>query len=136
MIRIGKTDILSIDCNGCVVPVLKDYIVVAKGGGHVETHTRLSGSGATLPERFVLEQNCPNPFNPITEINFSLSTASHVKLEIFNIMGQRVATIFDQHLEAGYHSATWDGSRAASGIYLYKIQAGDFADTKKMILLK
>ncbi len=80
--------------------------------------------------------NYPNPFNPITEISFSLPAASHVKLEIYNIMGQKVATLVDGTIEAGEHTIQWDGSEAASGVYMYRLEAGEFVDTKKMILLK
>jgi len=89
-----------------------------------------------LPNEYVLEQNRPNPFNPITEIRFSLPEASDVCLEIFNIMGQRVQTLVNEPLEAGYHSYTWDASSYASGIYFTRLRAGTFIDTKKMILLK
>ena len=84
----------------------------------------------------VLLGNFPNPFNPTTEISFSLPWASHVKLEIFNVMGQKVATLVDGRREAGEHVVQWDGSAVASGVYLYRLQTGDFVDTKKMILLK
>lgn len=90
----------------------------------------------SLPTEFSLGQNYPNPFNPATEISFSLPSASHVKLEIFNVMGQKVATLVDGQVEAGEHIVKWDGSKAASGVYLYRLQADDFVDTKKMILLK
>jgi len=90
----------------------------------------------SLPTEFSLGQNYPNPFNPITDISFSLPVASHVKLEIFNVMGQKVATVVDRHLEAGNHSVTWDGSQGASGVYLYRLTAGDFVESKKMVLLK
>jgi hypothetical protein len=89
-----------------------------------------------LPTEFVLQQNCPNPFNPATEISFSLPNAAHVKLEIFNIMGQKVTTLLNRHLEAGNHSVSWDGNNVASGVYFYRLQAGDMVDTKKMVLLK
>ena len=89
-----------------------------------------------LPTEFSLSQNYPNPFNPATEINFSLPEASHVKLEIFNIMGQKVAVPVNKYLEAGHHSVAWDGSNLSSGVYFYRIQAGDVVDTKKMVLLK
>jgi len=62
--------------------------------------------------------------------------ATHVKLEVFNVMGQKVAMLLDSQLEAGEHVVQWDGSSAASGVYLYRLQADDFVDTKKMILLK
>jgi len=80
--------------------------------------------------------NVPNPFNPSTQISFSLSEAADVTLEIYNITGQKVATLTTGRLEAGHHSVAWDGSNAASGIYLYRLEAGDFVDTKKMVLLK
>ena len=84
----------------------------------------------------VLIGNFPNPFNPITEISFSLPAASRVKLEVYNIMGQQVATIMDRQMEAGEHVVQWDGSNAASGVYLYRLEAGEFVDAKKMMLLK
>jgi hypothetical protein len=89
-----------------------------------------------LPTAFALQQNYPNPFNAITEIRFSLPQAVHVKLEVFNALGQKVAVLVDRKLEAGYHSATWDGSTASSGVYFYRIKAGDFVESRKMILLK
>jgi len=89
-----------------------------------------------LPEEYSLEQNIPNPFNPITEIRFSLPEASDVCLEIFNIMGQRVQTLVNEPLEAGYHSYTWNAGSYASGVYFTRLRAGTFVDTKKMILLK
>jgi hypothetical protein len=89
-----------------------------------------------LPLEFSLDQNYPNPFNPVTEISFSLPKTSEVTLEIFNLLGQSVAKVYQGRLEAGTHSYIWDGSSAASGIYLYRLTAGDFMETKKMILLK
>jgi hypothetical protein len=84
----------------------------------------------------LLLSNYPNPFNPTTEISFILPQAAQVKLEIYNIMGQKVTTLLDQKLEAGEHIVLWDGSNEASGVYLYRLQAGDFAQSKKMLLLK
>jgi len=90
----------------------------------------------TLPTEFALDQNYPNPFNPTTEINFSLPSASDVKLEVYNIMGQRVVTLVDGFFGAGQHSAVWDASSIASGIYFYRLTANEFVETKKMMLLK
>ncbi|MDD3731826.1 MAG: T9SS type A sorting domain-containing protein, partial [candidate division Zixibacteria bacterium] len=89
-----------------------------------------------IPEKFSLYQNYPNPFNPYTEIGFDLPSPCNVKLEIFNIMGQKVATLIDKNLEAGHHTLQWDASNQASGVYFYKITAGDIVETKKMVLLK
>jgi hypothetical protein len=86
-------------------------------------------------------QNYPNPFNPITEISFSLPNAGHVKLEVYNIMGQRVTTLVDEYREAGTHSVTWNskndaGHEVSSGVYFYRLESGSFTETRKMVLLK
>ena len=93
-------------------------------------------SETILPDAFKLSTNYPNPFNPATEIEFALPKSCPAKLEIFNILGQRVTTLVDRQMEAGYHKVTWDGARFASGIYLYRLQAGDFVESKKMMLVK
>lgn len=80
--------------------------------------------------------NYPNPFNPSTDISFSLPEASTVRLEVFNLLGQAVATVYSGTLGAGEHSFTWDGSRSPSGVYMYRLTAGEFNITKKMMLLK
>ncbi|MFQ6009440.1 MAG: T9SS type A sorting domain-containing protein, partial [Candidatus Zixiibacteriota bacterium] len=80
--------------------------------------------------------NHPNPFNPVTEISFSLPDAVHVKLEIFNVMGQKVATVVDRFMEAGKHTVQWDAASFSSGVYFYRLTASDFVETKKMMLLK
>jgi len=94
-----------------------------------------------VPEKFELYQNYPNPFNPNTEIGFALPEASHVKLEIYNIAGRRVATLVDECLEANSYLIEWNGTdyngqSVASGVYLYRLDAGQYVETKKMILLK
>jgi hypothetical protein len=89
-----------------------------------------------LPGNFALRQNYPNPFNPKTVIKYELPVSSHVKLEIFNLMGQTVETLIDGQQPAGYKSITWDGSGVASGIYFYKLSAGGRTFTRRMTLLK
>lgn len=78
----------------------------------------------------ILKGNYPNPFNPVTEISFSLSSAGDVKLEIFNIMGQKVATVVDEFMHAGQHTVQWDAGSFSSGVYFYRLTAGDFAETR------
>jgi hypothetical protein len=90
---------------------------------------------------FTLDQNYPNPFNPTTKIGFALSKSGQVRLEIFNILGERVKTLADQTLKAGHQTIEWDGKddsgeEVASGIYLYRLQTKDFTQTKKMVLIK
>jgi hypothetical protein len=94
-----------------------------------------------LPKEFELSQNYPNPFNPTTVIDYALPTKADVNISIYNILGQRITTLVSGEKPAGYHSTVWngttaDGSPAASGIYFYKIQAGEFNNTKKLMLLK
>jgi len=98
-------------------------------------------SGGQLPTAFALSQNYPNPFNPVTEIGFSLPSASEVRLEVYNIAGQKVTTLVNSPMDAGEHQIQWDGKvdggeSVATGIYFYRLQAGDFVETKKMLLLK
>jgi hypothetical protein len=91
---------------------------------------------STLPEKFGLEQNYPNPFNPTTEISFTLPQATHVTIEIFNVMGQQVSLLVDGHREAGTHKVDWDGASVASGVYFYRLTTPEFVQTKKMLLMK
>jgi hypothetical protein len=89
-----------------------------------------------LPTVYALEQNYPNPFNPSTRIQFGMPQTSHVKLEIYNGLGERIATLVDETRQAGYYSEQFDATGLASGLYFYRLQAGDFVDTKKLVLLK
>jgi len=89
-----------------------------------------------LPKIYKLEQNYPNPFNPVTTIKFQLPKTSNVTLVIYNIQGQEVARLVDGYVEAGYHSIPWKPEMAASGIYIYRLQAGSFSDTKRMLYIK
>ena len=100
------------------------------------------GAGASnLPKKFSLHQNYPNPFNPVTMIKFDLPKSADVVLKIYNILGQEVRTLINKRMPAGYHSVMWDsrnneGRLVSSGVYLYRLKAGDFVVTKKMILVR
>ncbi len=89
-----------------------------------------------VPRTYSLAQNYPNPFNPITEIRFELPEKVQVEVAIFNTLGQRVATLVNDTREAGTYRVQWDGSQAASGMYLCQMKAGNFVQTRKMLLLK
>jgi len=101
----------------------------------------IQGSDESRPSGFSLSQNYPNPFNPATNFQFSLCKSAHVKIEIFNIVGQKVRILVDEDMKPGFYVADWDGkdenqNPVSSGIYFYRMQAGEFADMKKMLLLK
>ena len=92
--------------------------------------------GLTAPDKFELSQNYPNPFNPSTTINYNLPEASNVKLIIYNILGQEVKTLVNEFKEAGVHTVNYNASDLNSGLYIYKIEAGSFTQTRKMTLIK
>jgi hypothetical protein len=89
-----------------------------------------------MPKRYALYQNYPNPFNPRTEIRFDLPETAPVTLKVFNTNGQLVTTLLDETRAGGSYTVTWDGSRAASGMYVVQLKAGSYTDTKKMMLIK
>ena len=101
----------------------------------------IPGSEDSRPTEFALSQNYPNPFNPETYIEFELARASHVKIDVFNIVGQKVRTLVDEDMPPGRYVADWDskdeqGNSVSSGIYFYRMEADDFSDMKKMLLVK
>jgi hypothetical protein len=97
---------------------------------------------SSLPTEFALHQNYPNPFNPTTVIRYQLPVrqdgilSNYVTLKIFNLLGQEVATLVNEVKQAGRYEVSWVASGFASGVYLYRLQAGNYIDTKKLILLK
>ena len=89
-----------------------------------------------LPQKFALQQNFPNPFNPQTTIRFTIAQSGPVKLTVFNVLGQKVKTLIDAPMQAGAHQVTFDGRNLASGIYWYRLQANGRVKVRKMVLLK
>jgi hypothetical protein len=92
-----------------------------------------------VPDRFALYQNCPNPFNPLTIISFDLPQASQVNLNVYNILGQKVSGLVDDYLDAGHYDIEWNASKhsdLSSGVYFYMIRAGDYEESRKMMLIK
>jgi hypothetical protein len=89
-----------------------------------------------LPAKFALDQNYPNPFNPETTIPFSLATRSQVRLEVYNVLGERVTTLVDEQLSAGSHTIRFNGNSLASGIYFYRLSTNDRQVSRKMMLVK
>ena len=89
-----------------------------------------------IPTKYSLDQNYPNPFNPATKIKFSIPADENVSLKVFNVLGQEVATLVNKQMKAGSYSFDWNASNLSSGVYFYRIEAGSFNLTKKMLLLK
>jgi len=89
-----------------------------------------------LPTEFALKQNYPNPFNPSTKISYQLPVSSNVTLKVFDVLGNEVATLVDEEKPAGVYEINFNSNKLASGVYLYKLQAGGFTETRKMILMR
>ena len=104
--------------------------------GSTTTGVKEVESRNSLPVNFALSQNYPNPFNPTTKINYSLTKSSQVSLKVYNILGQQVAVLINGFRNAGNYEITWDASNLPSGVYIYRIEAGDQVISKKMTLLK
>ncbi len=103
--------------------------------------TSVEEIGGQIPSTLELSQNYPNPFNPTTQIRFSLPEQANVKLEIFDVTGRRVTTLINEHMQSGNYTVTWDatdrsGRSVTSGVYIYRLQAGDMVESKRMMFLK
>ena len=98
--------------------------------------TGSSNSIENVPQTYSLHQNYPNPFNPVTNINFDIPKNCIVSIKVYDITGREISTLVDQSVPAGSYNVEFDATNIASGTYFYKIQAGDFVATKKMLLVK
>jgi len=92
--------------------------------------------GSNNPETYSLEQNYPNPFNPSTSIQFRIPENSFVTLKIYNVLGKEITTLVNEKLNTGKYEIEWNASEYPSGVYFYQLKTNDFAETKKMILVK
>ncbi|MCF7803310.1 MAG: DUF4957 domain-containing protein [Candidatus Marinimicrobia bacterium] len=119
-----------------------DYALKANQVANLAETYKLSTVGVQdetedgLPVAYELQQNYPNPFNPTTTIRFALPQAGQTTITVYNVMGQRVATLMNKKLEAGSYSVEFDGTGLASGMYFYRLRSGDFTKVNKMLLLK
>lgn len=148
----GSYTQFSIDINyltGDVPDTVLIGIFIAGNGGFPSVGSKmfvddLSWSGTSdvekfgdqIPAEYVLEQNYPNPFNPATTIRYSMSEASFATIKVYDILGNEVETLVNEEQSAGSYEVDFDASGLSSGMYFYKIQAGSFTETKKMLLLK
>ncbi|HOM66186.1 MAG TPA: T9SS type A sorting domain-containing protein [Ignavibacteriales bacterium] len=124
--------------------LFKDSLIINYSGYNKDATEKINKklllSIEQVPETFKLEQNYPNPFNPVTTIKYQLPVKSNVEIKIYNILGQEIATLINQEQNAGYHTVIFDANQyrggLASGVYFYRIVAGKFVQTKKMLLIK
>ncbi|UCE08231.1 MAG: T9SS type A sorting domain-containing protein, partial [bacterium] len=105
------------------------------------TSVRETNSKQKIPSEFTLHQNYPNPFNPETRIRYEVPKQARIMLKVMNLLGQKVGTLVNEDKPAGCYEVTWNGKddhgqRVASGIYLYRLESGDFVQTRKMIFLQ
>ncbi len=119
---------------------LDGYIFCGTGGGvfkSIQSTTSVGEERAAPNSNFIfLSQNCPNPFNPNTKIEYSIPQISQVQIKVFDVLGNDIETLVNDEKPAGTYELTWNAANLPSGVYFYRIKAGDFIQTKKMILLK
>jgi len=117
-------------------PNRSDTLIIPLVGEGKEPTDVIPGTSPDFPGELALHQNYPNPFNPSTRIRYSLTEPAHVTVEVFDITGRHVATLVDRLMPPGDHAADFDAADLSSGIYVYRIQAGDFIQTRSMSLVK
>ena len=110
-------------------PWMMDTIVVGNPTG-------IDDQSPSIPDQIELSQNYPNPFNAKTAIEYALPFDSHVRIVIYNLLGQSIETLVDRDQSAGYHQVLWDAADAPTGVYFYRIEAAEFTATRKMLLAK
>ncbi len=125
---------LRITGNNTYADIMYDYVRLEAWG--TSTITGVKDIGALMPTHFALYQNYPNPFNPATTISYSLDKPGYVSLNVYDILGRRVATLIDSRQSVGEHSVRFDASRLASGLYIYRLEANGNAISRKMMLIK
>ena len=122
------------------VPGQYQYVCTPHAPGMAGSFTAnpigIKPAGSTIPETFKLYQNFPNPFNPVTNIEFDIPKSSFVELKVYNLLGGEVEVLVSRSLEAGSYTVDWDASKYTSGIYFYRLSSGNLAQTRKMTLIK
>jgi len=112
----------------------QNYILTNKQG--IAIQTKVSDMGKTVPDKFIVSQNFPNPFNSSTGINFYLPIQGKVEIILVNILGMNVKRITNRFFSSGYHTIIWDVGDLPSGEYYYQFKSGEFTETKKCLLIK
>jgi hypothetical protein len=117
--------------------VATDTTLYFSPGAFAETATSVEErSGDGRPEAFQLHQNYPNPFNPSTVVSFSVAREEQVRLNVYNLLGEKVASLLDKRLGAGLYMVNFDASKLSAGVYVYSLEAGSFSESKRMALVK
>ncbi len=138
----GFTESITFSPDIHAVTIREDYVFAGAGGRGCwrrplsDFVTTVPNDRSQVPGVFNLEQNYPNPFNPSTTIRYALPQRSHVILSLYNTLGQHVATLKNGEEQAGYHEVAFDGSKLASGVYIYRLQAGTYVGMKRLLLLR
>ncbi len=132
----GWIDLGGLPGNGQLVSVTPTSTLTRATIGLLDGPGTTHSEDSDVPREFALDQNYPNPFNPSTTIRFHLPESAVARLDVYDILGRRVGTLVNDHLTAGAHSVAFDGSMLASGLYLYRLQAGDRVTVRKMMLVK
>jgi hypothetical protein len=117
----------------------KTKTITGKTPQYFKPSDLLSGIGSpetTMTKDFVLHQNYPNPFNPSTAISHQLPVTSHVDVRVYDVLGREVAVLVSEEMSAGTHSATWNAANMPSGVYFARLQAGNFTQTRRLLLVK
>ncbi len=121
-------DSIVVDPNG--------WLLCKVGSVTYDPTVSVDGQQTPLPVEFALEQNYPNPFNPVTTISYQLPVTSPVRLVVHDMLGREVAVLVREKKEPGNHEVRFDGSGLSSGVYFYRMKAGDFVQTRRLLLLK
>ncbi|MBI1931308.1 MAG: T9SS type A sorting domain-containing protein [Ignavibacteriales bacterium] len=95
-----------------------------------------NSQGSLLPTEYKLEQNYPNPFNPTTTISYQIPVNKHITIKVYDVLGREIATLIDEYKPAGIYKLEFNASRLVSGVYFYKLRAGSFVETRKMIIMR
>ena len=143
----NRVNCITIDGNGnkwigVGNPVLIAPVIAPTGGlaafneNGIITSVESKDNKVDYPVKFILSQNYPNPFNPVTSIQYAISSRQFVTLKVYDVLGREVATIVNEEKPAGNYEVKFDGANLASGVYFYRLTAGNFVETKKMILLR
>jgi hypothetical protein len=141
-VEMDSTSFLTLRFNTISPPeegMLRDYVFETNGryvyGGGLLRPSMVANPN-NQPHQYSLHQNYPNPFNPKTLINFEIPNRVNVKICVYNALGQLIKVLLDDYRDAGSYRVEFDGANLPSGLYIYSIEAGSFADTKKMVLVK